>query len=136
MSPTGMKEKFEIYRTWFKALMMKEFINLPAKYQDRFIAIVDRFLKDCKRLRKESEEIKEKDVEITVDAWHRGKDELTGHGTAKGATIVGSGSGNKIMINLPLSWDTNRNVVNWTVYSLDGETWYSSKTELITGGTK
>ena len=66
MIPDGIREKFDLYRKWFRTLLIKEYLNLPALYQERFLIIVQKFLDDCKKIHEESKAVKERVIEITV----------------------------------------------------------------------
>lgn len=131
MNPDDIREKFELYRKWFKTLLVKEFLNLPARHQERFIAIADKFLKDCRRIHEEGKDIKEKTVKIVVKKVvppDNQKEEYEVQGTVEG-------SQRQVTMMLP----TTRPVpepgsrLNHILFSMDEDMWYSSKEELVTG---
>lgn len=117
------KDRFDQYRKWFRTLLIKEFLNLPFKEQNKFIAIVEKFIIDCKKTHAEAENIKEQFVHLTVESTEGGI--LTGK-------IVETGD--LIRIDFPPTARVSiGDILELTVFSMDGETWYSSKQELITG---
>jgi len=127
MIPIGIKEKFERYRKWFETLLIEEFLELPAAYQERFIKCVEKFLEDCKKIHGESKIIKEKTVELTVTKIIPDNESFTVY-----CTIPKVENNVKIHTSKPVLAGTR---FHSTVYSLDETTWYSSKKELLTKET-
>ena len=64
MTPDGIRERFDLYRKWFNTFLVKEFLNLPTKYQDRFIALIEMFLANCKKMYEEGKKVQEKVIQI------------------------------------------------------------------------
>ena len=128
------KERFELYRKWFGTLLVTEFLNLSKKQQERFIILVDKFLKDCRKVHEEAKKIMEKDIEITITKI------LTPDNKSESYIVVGRTSKSSEEIKLKYPFPVKRPVLGdtltYTVYSTDGEMWYSSKEELITGRKK
>jgi hypothetical protein len=124
------KEQLENYRKWFHNLLMNEFMNFPSADQERFLAIVMKFLEDCKKVAEEGRLIKERRVQIVVESVSE-NDRITVSGNIDSESTHGI----RVRVTLPqgcLKPKLN-DKIPWTVYSLDGEIWYSSKKELITG---
>jgi len=124
------KEQFENYHKWFNALLVNEFINLPSADQERFLAIVMKFLEDCKKVAEDGRLIKERRVQIIVESISE-----TNRITVSGTIDSDSAHGIRVRVILPQGYSKPKlnDKIPWTVYSLDGEVWYSSKKELITG---
>lgn len=127
MTPDGIQERFELYRKWFKTLLVKEFLNLPTKHQRKFLAIAEKFLKDCRRIHEEGKEIKEKTVKVIVSKVL--PHEIHG---------IVEGSQKEIKMRLPTTKLAPKPgaKLNHIVFSIDEDVWYSSKEELITGRRK
>jgi hypothetical protein len=124
MTPSRLKERLNYYRNWFETMKVKEFLNLPVKDQNSCLAIIEKFVDDCKKIHEEARHIKEKMVRLTVEDYVIGK------------KIIGSfETGGTVEIELPeyMPLPVMGDIITCTLFSLDGETWYSSKTELITG---
>jgi len=129
-----MREKFELYRKWFKTLLIEEFLNLPSKQQDKFLTLVQKFQSDCVKIADEGKTVKERTIEITVkriipeflDEVLYNKDTYTIYGT-------GAGFKNEIEITYPVNKKRPKigSKITPTIFSVDGETWYSSKKELL-----
>lgn len=117
------KERFEFYTKWFKTLLIEEFLNLSLDYQKKFIVMINKFVKDCQRIHKEAINIKEKSIKVYI------KD------ISKDLIIKGQveKTGDNIEMSYPsfLKKPSIGDIINCTVYSMDGEIWYSSKKELI-----
>lgn len=130
MTPDGIREKFEYYREWLKALLIKEFFNLPTKYQENFLIMIENFLQDCKRIYIEGKEIKERPIQVkifNIITPENGKD----------VYIVCAHSVElKDTINIPYPISRPKPKIgaklNIILYSLDEQMWYSSKEELVT----
>ncbi len=132
LTPEGIKKRFEFYRKWFSTLLIKEFLNLPIKDQNKFILIVEKFLIDCRKVYKEAAEISEKIVIIKITeilAPDNRKEEYTIIGTIKDTD-------KKVEIKNPATIPLPKigSNVTCTLFSLDKKVWYSSKEELITKG--
>jgi hypothetical protein len=128
------KERFELYRKWFQTLLVKEFLNLSLKQQDHFLIMVDKFIKDCQRVHEEAVKILEKKIEILIT------DISSPNGKSDHYIVTGQSpqSPEYIKIEYPISIKKPSigDVLTHIVYSTDGEIWYSSKEELITGSRK
>ena len=127
----GIKERFDIYRKWFKTLLIKEFLNLPVKYQENFIIIVEKFIKDCKEVHKDAKRLMEKTVQISV------KKILVPDNKEENYIIVGQVNDSQEEVKISYLASIKKpnigDVLSHVVFSTDGEMWYSSKEELITG---
>lgn len=128
-----IKKKFEVYQYWFKNLLLKEFINLPIKYQNKFIILVESFLKDCKGLYNEAQNIREKNIEIKIIDIIV-PDEDKDYYTVIGYTKEGE---REFKIIYPKE---NSEIIPemgsktiCTLFSIDSIHWYSSKEDLIKG---
>jgi hypothetical protein len=136
MTPDGIREKFDLYRKWFRTLLIEEFLNLPTQYQERFLIVVQKFLDDCKRMYEEGKAVKEKIIEITVqkvvpeflEEVMENKDTYFVFGTC-------NESENEIKIVFPIKKPRPKigDKLHHTVFSLDEVVWYSSKEELLKG---
>jgi len=128
MTPNGIKERFEFYRKWFRTLLINEFLNLPSEYQKRFIKLSEKFLDDCRKVQKEGDAIKEKNINVIVsDADVDTKDEnYKVYGKIEDTET-------EISFKFPFTMACPKTgkKIPCVVYSLDGNTWYSSKKELI-----
>ena len=133
---TPDKERMELYRKWFKTLLVKEFMNLPAKQQERFLILSNKFLDNCKKVHEDAKKIQEKFVHINVTEI------LSPDNRTENYVVVGIIQDvppphcmMKVKIEYPsgVAKPNVGDVLSHTVYSVDGETWYSSKVELITG---
>jgi hypothetical protein len=139
MVPDGIREKFDLYRKWFRTLLIKEYLNLPALYQGRFLIIVQKFLDDCKKINEESKAVKERVIEITVkrvvpeflEEVMENKDTYEVFGTCA------DGEDEEIKIVFPIKKPRPKigAKIHHTVFSLDEIVWYSSKEELLSRGT-
>ena len=131
---TLVKERFEFYRKWFKTLLVKEFLNLDLKQQENFIIMADKFLKDCRKVHSEAQKIMEKTAIVSITEI------LSPDNKTEDYIVVGQTSTTieKIKIKYPFSVKKPSigDSITYTVYSLDGEMWYSSKEELLTGRKK
>jgi hypothetical protein len=131
MVPDGIREKFDLYRKWFKTLLIEEFLNLPTQHQEQFLVIVQKFLDDCKKVHEEGKSIKERIIEIKVK---RIAPELMKN---KGTYFVFgtcNESEEEIKIVFPIKKPQPKigDKIYHTVYSMGDETiWYSSKEELL-----
>jgi len=132
LTPEGLKKQFDNYRKWFSTLLIREFLNLPIKEQNKFIIMVERFLLDCRKVYKEATQVTEKIIIIRITEIeppdNRDEDyKIIGiiKDTEKKVEIK-----NPATIPLP---EIGSNVTT-TLFSLDKKTWYSSKQELITKG--
>ena len=122
-----MNERLNYYRKIFKTLLIKEFLNLSFKDQEKFMLIADKFVTDCKTLHKEAQEIKEKTIIVSVLSVDSGEDSHT---------ITGRCNGDAIKMNIPkwMKKPIPGGTVSCPVFSNDGDIWYSSKEELIMRG--
>ena len=130
MTPEGIREKFDLYRKWLKTLLIKEFMNLPLKYQENFLVLINKFVEDCKKIMEESKKIHEKIVKIELI-----KIELLNDTNILWFKIVSTGE--TIKIAHPISELKNLSVgqkTYHTLFSLGKDIWYSSKEELIQKG--
>ena len=132
---TLVKKRFEFYRKWFKTLLIKEFFNLDLANQEKFIVIVNNFIQDCQKIHAEAKEIMEKTVIVTITEI------LSPDNKDENYTVVGHPTTpfmEKIKIKYPSSVKKPSigDSVPYTVYSLDGDIWYSFKEELLTGRKK
>ena len=130
MIPDGIKERFEFYRKWFKTLIVKEFMNLPMKYQDQFIVLLNDFIENCKKIREESKAIQERIIQITVIEI------LSPDNKQENYIIHGKCSELKdiVKMSVPITKPKPKMgaKIYHTIFSLDKVVWYSSKDELIT----
>lgn len=124
-----LKEKFEYYRKWLDSLKMKEFFNLPVNDQNRCLALFEKFLEDCKKINKEAKEIIEKTVALRIVSTAENGKKLLIKGMIEGAENT---------IDMVMTKEAGKNMkegstINCVLFSLDGDIWFSSKEELITG---
>jgi hypothetical protein len=119
---------FELYRKWFNTLLVKDFLNLPYKDQSKFMAMVDKFSKDCAKVHEEAKVIHEKTIKINVQKILQKDDTYT---------IIGSIGDIQIPIKYFKADDLPAIGSSFCciIYSSDEENWFSSKEELITGGS-
>jgi len=129
MVPEDVRGKFEMYRKWFYTFLRKEFFNLPADYQKRFFTLNENFISDCKNIHEEHQLIKEKVLEIRItkvlDADNKEENFIVF------GTVLEDGQETKISYPAALKRPKAGDTIHYTVYSLDGNEWYSSKEELI-----
>jgi len=119
MTTSFSKERFDRYRKWFQSFLVTEFMELPVSEQERFVPLVEKFLEDCRKVADESRAVKERRISVVVTNIEENR--ATGRyedKTLKFSAPRGIVKGDKVF---------------HTLFSLDGETWYSSKRELITG---
>jgi hypothetical protein len=121
------KEKFEFYRKWFNTLLNKEFMNLPYKEQDKFLITAKTFLSNCERVHVEAKNIKEKRIVIKIIRIETGSDFYTIVGSAPDFQEIRI----KQSTSIPRP-DVGSDLI-CIIFSEDGQMWYSSKEELITG---
>jgi hypothetical protein len=134
MVPDGLREKFDLYRNWFKTLLIEEYLNLPTHYQARFIIIVQGFLDNCKKIFEEGKSVKERVIEITVQRVvpefleevmkNKGTYEVFGTATDVEGEI-------KIIFPIKNPRPQKNDKLRHTIFSLDEKIWYSSKKELL-----
>jgi hypothetical protein len=130
MTPNRIKERLEFYRKWFDTMKVKEFMNLPVKDQNMCLAIIEKFTHDCKKIHEEAWDIKEKIVRIKVK-------KIVPYAIDTSYGVIGYIEETKeeiefkfpVYVSIPAPGD----IITCTLFSLDGEMWFSSKTELITG---
>ena len=126
MTSDTMRAKLDLYRRWFKTLLVKEYLNLPSKYQERFLTIAEKFLQDCRRVFEEHKQIMERSVIVTVTSIEKGQSGYMVTGELEEA------KGEVVKLLLP-SEAHKGSKIRHTLYSFDGETWHSSKEKLVTG---
>lgn len=134
MVPDGIREKFDLYRKWFRTLLIEEFLNLPTQYQERFLILVQKLLDDCKKMFEEGKAVKERVIEITVkkvvpeflEEVMENKDTFYVFGTCN--EIEGE---IKIVFPIKKPRPKTGDKLHHTVFSLDETVWYSSKEELL-----
>lgn len=130
MIPDGLKDRFELYRKWFKTLLIKEFMNLPTRFQERFIVMVEKFLEDCRKIHEEGKIIKERLIELTIN------DKFLNTKSEDEPWIIYCTSPelkHRVTISL-VDYKNEPKIgskIHSTVYSIDGTEWFSSKEELI-----
>ena len=134
MTPDGIRERFELYRKWFRTFLVREFLNLPAKYQERFMALLTQFVEDCKRIKEEHKQIKEKTIKVIIERVEtpdNKEEDFIAYGKHEE-------SDDEIRLRFPVSKPRPKigKRVRHVVYSTDESVWYSSKEELITGRKK
>ena len=131
MIPENIRERFDLYRKWFRTLLVKEFLNLPRRSQEKLIAIVEKFLQDCKRLYDEGKDLKEKTIEIKILKVS------TLDNREEAYVIEGRTEGSQDIIRLQYPASKKPNVgdkIHHTVFSMDGKVWFASKEEIIIKG--
>lgn len=130
MIPDGIRERFDLYRKWFNTFLAQEFLNLPTKYQDRFITLVELFLSNCKKVYEEGKNVQEKVVQINVTKI------ILPDNKEEQYVICGKSPDSEDEIRVAFPIRTPRPKIGaklyHTVFSIDGTLWYSSKEELIT----
>lgn len=133
MIPDGIKDRFVFYRKWFKTFLIKEFMNLPLKYQDQFLVILTDFTVSCKKIREECNSINEKMIQLTVTDVDLCNKEEKCIIRAKSPEIK-----NEVSFLLAISNNIPKigSKLNYTVYSIDKNNWYSSREELMKFGIK
>jgi hypothetical protein len=133
VTPDGIQEKFNLYRKWFRTLLVKEFLNLPMKYQDRFLVLLRTFLKDCEKVHKDAKRVQEKVIAIKVTRI------LSPDNKDENYIICGEtdNSQDEIRMSVPVSKPQPKigAKLYHTIYSINGDVWFSSKEELITHNT-
>ena len=127
ITPERIKKRFELYCRWFKTFLTTEFLNLPIKEQSDFLIMMKEFLDSCKKLHEEAKNIKERTVQIMVKEVQMSEENY----------IIGEikETQKKVKINFPVSDvlpKVGDNII-CTLFSIDGEMWYSLKNELIKG---
>lgn len=129
MSPEELRTKFDTYRKWFHTLLIKEFLNLPVKFQQRFLILTEKFLQDCRKVHEEAKTIKEKEIQIQVNQV------IVSTRLGDPFTVIGKVNNQEIIITFPGSMPKPQpgKKLSYTIFSLDGDVWYSSKEELLTG---
>jgi hypothetical protein len=134
MTPNDLKDKFELYRKWFRTLVVKEFLDLPTRYQEKFIVMAQKFLDDCKKVYEEGKAVKERIIEITVqrivpeflEEVMNNKDTYFVYGKCEGSEE-----------EIKITFSVNRprpkigSKLYHTIFSIDEKVWYSSKSELL-----
>ena len=131
MIPYGIKDRFELYQKWFKTLLIKEFLNLPTKYQEKFLTMGDTFLKDCKKIHQEGKEaIEEKIITLTItEVFSKGTNEKF-KVYCRSSTLQ-----DKVVLSLTFPEPKIGDKLCYVVYrlkdNLNENVWYSSKEELI-----
>lgn len=133
MTPEGIRERFENYRKWFRTLLVKEFMNLPLTYQERFLVLLQKFIEDCRKVHEEAKSVQEKTIRIIVQ-------EVIGPDNfAENYVVVGKIEGTESIVRVlyPVSKPMPKQgkKVSSIVYSIKGDVWYSSKEELIQGAS-
>ena len=130
MVPDGIKERFEFYRKWLKTLLVKEFLNLPSKYQDQFLVLVNEFVENCKRIKEENKNIHERVIQVTVTGVQLPNNNQENY------NIFGKSPGLKdtVKMSVPITKPQPKLGARLylTIFSLDRVVWYSQKDELIT----
>lgn len=132
MIPYGIKGRFELYQKWFKTLLIKEFLNLPTKYQEKFLTMAEAFLTDCRKILEEGKIIKEKAITLTVTDVLPVGNEIPGGSNEKFRVYCRSYElKDKVVLPVVSPGPKIGDKLNYIVFSLDGDVWYSSKEELI-----
>jgi hypothetical protein len=130
MIPDGIRERFEYYRRWFNTFLIKEFLNLPIKYQERFLVLLQKFTEDCKKIHNENKRIKERIICIKVEKI------LSPDNKEESYIVCGktdeSDDGIKLLLPINKPKPKIGSNLYHTVFSMDEKIWYSSKEELIT----
>ena len=112
--------------------MVKEFMNLPSKYQEQFLIISKEFIEKCEKIYTENKNVKEKVINIVITNI------LPPDNKKETYIICGKSSEFKdeVRMSVPINKQKPQIGTNLyhTVFSLDGSLWYSSKEELITKG--
>lgn len=124
-----VEKQFEFYKKWFTTLLVKDFLNLPYKDQSKFMALVDKFSRDCAQVHEEAKVIHERSIKIKVDNIINIGDSYT---------VIGYIGDIQVPIKY-VSADALPAVgssFSCIIYSMDEENWFSSKEELIAGGLK
>lgn len=134
MTPDGIRDRFDLYRRWFYTFLAKEFLNLPTKYQQRFMTILQKFTQDCNKILEEGRKIKEKQIYVTVERV------LSPDNKEESYTVCGKieDAADEVRMSFPISKPKPKtgDRLCHTIFSLDEKVWYSSKEELITGRIK
>ena len=133
MIPHGIKDRFELYQKWFKVLLTKEFLNLSTKYQEKFLVMAETFLTDCRKIHEEGKVIKEKAITLTITEVFPLANEIPGRGSNEKFQVYCRSYELKDKVVLPVVSPEPKvgDKLNYIVFSLDGNVWYSSKEELI-----
>jgi len=129
MTPEGIRERFENYRKWFKTLLVREFLNLPFTYQERFLVLLQKFIDDCRKVHEEAKHVQEKTIRIVI------QEVMDPDNSAENYVIVGKIENTESVVRVlyPVSKPMPKKgkKVSCIVYSIKGDVWYSSKEELI-----
>ena len=129
ITPDGMKERFEFYQKWFNTFLVKEFMNLPLKEQEKFILLTHKFMEDCKKVNKEAHQIKEKIVIMEVKTVEEKQENFIIIGY-----IAEIGKDFRVLFPASKNIPKKGDYLTCTLFSINGKMWYSSKKELITEG--
>lgn len=126
MNINNLSEQFKTYKKWFNTLLMKEFFNLPFEKQKEFITIAEEFIQSCNRVHKEAKDITEKTFTIKI------KDIIVQNSNKDKHLIIGEIEGKEIKIEFPSSEPVPKtgSSMSCLLYSIDNQTWCSSKTLL------
>jgi len=128
-----IKQKFEDYRKWFFTFLAKEFINLPFKSQEKLLIIVKKFVENCERVCEEAKNIKEKTFIINVKKIETPKKDIKANICVMTGNVLEINKEIKISLPLTQAPEAGDNI-ECILFSLDEESWYSSKEALITAG--
>lgn len=126
VTPRNIKKKFEHYRKWFYTFLATDFLNLPIKEQEKLMVMVRRFLENCEKVHTEAKNIKEHTFLIIVKSIE-----------FKEIKFVVTGYIPELNQNIRIPFSDSPSVgesIECTLFSLDGDAWYSSKEALITKG--
>lgn len=128
-----IKRKFEDYRKWFFTFLAKEFLNLPVKSQEKLLIIVKKFVENCDKVHEEAKNIKEKTFIINVKEIETTKKNIKENICVMIGNVLEMNK--EIRISLPVAQapEVGENV-ECILFSLDEDSWYSSKEALITAG--
>ena len=129
MIPDGIKNRFELYQKWFKTLLIEEYLNLPIKSQEKFMTLVKDFTKSCEKIHEESKVIKEREIKLTI------VEILPVFNRDEKYRIYCQSSELQNKVIMPVYQVSPEpkigDKINCTVFSIEGDVWYSSKEELV-----
>lgn len=123
------QEQFEFYKKWFNTLLVKDFLNLPYKEQSKFMVMVDKFSKDCAKVHEEAKVICERTIKVHVEKIIKNDASYT---------VIGSIGDIQVPIKYLKDYDLPAIGSSFPciIFSSDEENWFSSKEDLLTGGSK
>jgi len=119
------KEKMAYYRDILKTLI-NEFIDLPHNEQENFLMVYKEYSGKLNRIIQEHSTIKEKILHIEVSEVR-----INQEGHIVIGKVVETGDEGKIFFPAFMKTPSLRDTISCSMFSVDGNIWYSSKKILI-----